>query len=139
MRVVWILSFIFLLTLPVSAELPSALASPYLRIHIALSDDSTEGVEAAATALEDAALALGQAATDIASAAKSVAEAKAIKEARNMFSLLSNALIDYSRAVGLGDLKIAYCPMADESWVQSDGAIANPYYGSAMLTCGSFR
>ena len=32
----------------------------------------------------------------------------------------------------------AYCPMYDEgsNWVQRDGPVRNPYYGSEMLTCG---
>ena len=32
----------------------------------------------------------------------------------------------------------AYCPMYDagSNWVQRDGPVRNPYFGSAMLTCG---
>ena len=32
----------------------------------------------------------------------------------------------------------AYCPMYDggSNWVQEDGPLRNPYYGSTMLTCG---
>ncbi len=32
----------------------------------------------------------------------------------------------------------AYCPMYDggSNWVQNDGPVRNPYYGSEMLTCG---
>ncbi len=32
----------------------------------------------------------------------------------------------------------AYCPMYDDgsNWVQRDGPVRNPYYGSEMLTCG---
>ena len=32
----------------------------------------------------------------------------------------------------------AYCPMYDggSNWVQADGPVRNPYYGSEMLTCG---
>jgi len=32
----------------------------------------------------------------------------------------------------------AYCPMYDggSNWVQADGPLRNPYYGSTMLTCG---
>ena len=37
------------------------------------------------------------------------------------------------------DVKLAYCPMADKPWLQKDKDIKNPYYGSAMLTCGSFK
>ena len=31
----------------------------------------------------------------------------------------------------------AYCPMKKAYWLTSDRAIKNPYFGSAMLTCGS--
>jgi hypothetical protein len=30
----------------------------------------------------------------------------------------------------------AYCPMKKANWLSNDKAIKNPYYGSAMLTCG---
>jgi hypothetical protein len=29
--------------------------------------------------------------------------------------------------------------MAKKPWLQQDGSLRNPYYGSQMLTCGSFR
>ena len=40
---------------------------------------------------------------------------------------------------GSRTLSEAYCPMADASWLQTGTTIANPYYGSEMLTCGSFK
>ena len=36
-------------------------------------------------------------------------------------------------------VRVAFCPMAMRPWLQRDGALRNPYYGSQMLTCGSFR
>ena len=48
-------------------------------------------------------------------------------------------MIGYAREAGLGDLQLAFCPMARKSWIQEDGAIANPYHGREMLDCGSFR
>lgn len=42
-----------------------------------------------------------------------------------------------------GDYGVAFCPMADNNtgayWVQKKGKIMNPYFGSAMLHCGSFK
>jgi hypothetical protein len=29
--------------------------------------------------------------------------------------------------------------MVQRSWLQKDEKISNPYYGSAMLTCGEFK
>jgi RND family efflux transporter MFP subunit len=34
------------------------------------------------------------------------------------------------------ELSVAYCPMAKASWLQRGEAIANPYMGQAMSTCG---
>ena len=48
-------------------------------------------------------------------------------------------MIGYAREVGLGELRLAFCPMARKSWIQEDGFISNPYHGSEMLDCGSFR
>lgn len=31
---------------------------------------------------------------------------------------------------------IVHCSMAKGSWIQADGAVANPYFGSKMLRCG---
>ena len=38
------------------------------------------------------------------------------------------------------DHAVAYCPMykGGAKWVQKKDKLANPYYGSEMLTCGSF-
>ena len=33
----------------------------------------------------------------------------------------------------------AFCPMAPGRWLQTETTISNPYYGSAMLTCGVFE
>src|SRR5258707_1012260 len=30
-------------------------------------------------------------------------------------------------------------PMVQKPWFQTDGAIENPFYGSEMLSCGSFK
>ena len=36
-------------------------------------------------------------------------------------------------------MRLAYCPMVNKPWLQKDKEIRNPYYGAAMLTCGSFK
>jgi len=123
----------------VSAELSSALVSPYLKIQVALAHDSTDGVADAARAIAAEARALGEEGAELVSAADTLADASDLTGARAAFGPLSDALIAYGHATGFGDLKVAYCPMADKSWVQEDGGIANPFYGSAMLTCGYFE
>ena len=34
---------------------------------------------------------------------------------------------------------VAFCPMVQKPWLQAGTTLQNPYYGSSMLTCGSFR
>ena len=58
------------------------------------------------------------------------------------FGKMSDALIAYldAQKVKPGNgVRVAYCPMIRKPWLQKDGTIQNPYYGSQMLTCGSFK
>ena len=46
---------------------------------------------------------------------------------------LSDAVVAAAKAEGwkdLGDVKLAYCPMVKQSWLQKDEKIRNPYYGT---------
>jgi hypothetical protein len=56
---------------------------------------------------------------------------------------LSDAVIALVQTDGFteaaADLRLAYCPMAKRSWLQRDDRLRNPYYGSAMLSCGEFK
>lgn len=67
-------------------------------------------------------------------------------EARTQFSFISQALIDAIKVFGLSSkqdqsLYIDYCPMALENqganWISDDTNIRNPFFGDAMLSCGS--
>jgi len=130
---------VMLCAVPAAAELSSTITSPYLKLQVALAGDSFDGIFENATAMAEAAVALGGDADAIVVAAKALAVAEDVPSAREAFGSLSDALIHYSELVGLGELKVAYCPMVDKSWVQEEGPIANPFYGAMMLTCGSFR
>ena len=120
------------------AELADSIVAPYLHIQLALANDSTDGVTDAAASIADEAEKLGDAASMIVATAQSMAAATDIRTARAAFGPLSDALIKYGEDVGFGELKVAYCPMVQKSWVQEDGDILNPFYGSAMLNCGTF-
>ena len=122
-----------------AAELPADVAAPYLHIQATLAADSTDGVGEAAQSIVSAAGDLGDAGAAIVMAANAVALADDLVKSRAAFGLLSDAVIKFSDDAGLGELKIAFCPMARKSWIQEDGDIANPYHGSEMLRCGSFR
>lgn len=124
---------------PVVAAVADGLAQPYLHIQLALANDSMDGVADAAQRIVREAAKLGATAKSIGTAAASISAAADINSARAAFGPLSDALITYGEEVGFGDLKVAYCPMVRKSWVQENGAILNPFYGSMMLNCGEFR
>ena len=67
-----------------------------------------------------------------------IAESKDIKTQRTYFANFSTNMATIAKAVKLADQPIyqAYCPMKKANWLSNDKAIKNPYYGSAMLTCG---
>ncbi|WP_333600926.1 DUF3347 domain-containing protein [Flavobacterium sp.] len=58
---------------------------------------------------------------------------------RTQFSKLSNSLIALSKDNNLWEdkLYVVYCPMKEANWISSTNEVANPYYGKAMLSCGS--
>ena len=135
--------FVFALTFVVagtcmSAEVANGIVAPYLHIQMALAHDSTDGLAEAARTIAAEAEQLGDDAIMIGATAQAIAAATDITTARAAFGPLSDALITYGEEVGFGDLKVAYCPMADKSWVQKEGSIRNPFYGASMLTCGVF-
>jgi hypothetical protein len=66
-----------------------------------------------------------------------------IETQRRAFSTLSESMYKTIRAFGLGGKEAFYefCPMAFDNvgayWLSDEEEIRNPYFGSAMLTCGS--
>ena len=67
-----------------------------------------------------------------------------IDEARLAFETMSNELIQVLKAEGSSEvLHQMHCSMAFDGkgadWLQRNQTIANPYYGSAMLRCGSLK
>ena len=67
-----------------------------------------------------------------------ISESKDIKTQREHFANLSNNMATLAKAMKLTNQPIyqAYCPMKKANWLSSEKEIKNPYYGSAMLTCG---
>ena len=70
--------------------------------------------------------------------ATSISETKDIKKQRDQFANLSTNMAVLAKAVKLSSQPIyqVYCPMKKANWLSSSKEIRNPYYGSAMLTCG---
>ncbi|RKD15127.1 hypothetical protein BCY91_06290 [Pelobium manganitolerans] len=70
--------------------------------------------------------------------ASDISKSKDLKKQREYFADFSDHMFALAKAIKLSDAPIykAYCPMKKASWLSSTTAIKNPYFGSAMLTCG---
>jgi hypothetical protein len=70
--------------------------------------------------------------------ARHISESKDINHQREHFMSLSTNLFKLAKQVKLSSQPIYedYCPMRKAYWLSSDTAIRNPYFGSAMPTCG---
>ncbi|MEJ7768253.1 MAG: DUF3347 domain-containing protein [Chitinophagaceae bacterium] len=67
-----------------------------------------------------------------------IAATKNLEKQREIFAGFSSNMVALAKTGKLGDKPVyeAYCPMKKSSWLSSEKAIKNPYYGSSMLTCG---
>ena len=70
-----------------------------------------------------------------------ISQSNDIKLQREKFASLSSNMFELAKSVKLSDAPVyqQYCPMKKASWLSKDKDIKNPYYGSAMLTCGSVK
>ena len=125
-----------------ASDAMKAIVGSYLEIHAQLMADKFDGIKAPANALATKAEAMGQSGAAMAKAAKAIGGAADIKAARDAFGTLSDAVIAAAKAEGykdLSDVKLAYCPMVQKSWLQKSDQIQNPYYGQSMSSCGEFK
>ena len=67
-----------------------------------------------------------------------ISETKEIKHQREHFASFSSNMAALAKAQKLSTqpIYVDYCPMKKSYWLSSESAIKNPYFGSAMLTCG---
>lgn len=129
------------------SSMPASIIDPYIDIQSALADDSTDNVKSNAGKIATAATALGAPAMKIDTAALQLSaaadgEKPDIEAVRDKFGVLSEAIDTYMTGLKLkpGEgVRVASCPMVHKPWLQKGDALANPYYGKSMLTCGSFR
>lgn len=76
-------------------------------------------------------------------ASRELGDSKNISTARQNFYALSNAILEMSHRYGSSThrLLVYHCPMAFDNkgadWLQNKEGTENPYFGSAMFTCGS--
>jgi Cu(I)/Ag(I) efflux system membrane fusion protein len=128
------------------------LVAPYLSVQNALAGDDLKSAQVGAKAFLKAmekAPHEGEAheeAADLRVPAKTISGATDIKVARTAFLDISRQMTSLIQHVGVTKetpLFTAFCPMAFNNeggqWIQSDEKVANPYYGSMMLRCGSIK
>ncbi len=125
----------------------------YLDLQVALAKDDDRRASAVFSALQgkaDAAKAQGgmdeesnKLLTTIRTEANAGLKAPNIEERRKRFEAISDAMIVFAKKHQGGSRKVSevFCPMYTDgaSWLQEGTTVSNPYYGSQMLTCGSFK
>ena len=117
----------------------TAIVDAYIQIQRALYADTTEGIYDAARAIETDGMKLGSAGEAIRASAARFERSDDLKSARAAFGILSEVIMTYAKATAssLGDdVTIAFCPMAQKSWLQKGTTVQNPFYGRAMADCG---
>ena len=121
----------------------------YLKVGDALAADSLKGVRAEAERIHKLAGKLNPSAVTgehashyedvpakLESASAALAKTKTLEEARSTYKKLSMPMGMWASMSKPKGVNVVYCPMAKGSWLQEEGAIRNPYYGSSMLGCG---
>lgn len=116
----------------------------YFKIHEALAADSTQGIDQAAQQIAKIAATAKPSGAEISdlfqqiqTAARKI-QGQPLEQAREAFFDLSRPLLVYlnlhhSNKAGYYRY---FCPMANKGWIQAEVGARNPYYGSAMPTCG---
>jgi len=124
-----------------ASDAMKAIVTSYLEIQNKLAADKIDDVKPAAKNIAAQAGRMGDGGRDIAKAAAALEQAADLKAVRDAFATLSDAVITEAKREGwkdMGDVKVAFCPMVNHSWLQKGDQIRNPYYGASMSTCGEF-
>jgi len=128
------------------------LVEPYLTIQKGLAADDLKATQTgAANFLIAMRFAPGEDgahhdAHELSEPATKIVDADDLEAARRAFLVLTNdmlPLITHVGTTGKTPLYVAHCPMAFSNtgadWIQSDEAIANPYFGASMFSCGAIK
>lgn len=107
----------------------------YERVRIALSTDTLPDVAMHAKMLAPFAEKVGG--TRAKKAADQLVKAKTIEDARRHFGDLSAVLVPKFQAQAIAEAHAYMCPMKQKPWMQRGDQMENPYFGKAMLNCGS--
>jgi len=116
----------------------------YIHLKDALVASNAQDAKKAALELQKALAKLSGSKKIIDEAAKVAASADLVDQ-RRAFSTLSNEMKTLVKdgKLSSGALYVEYCPMANNSegafWLSNEKQIKNPYFGDAMLKCGSVK
>jgi len=124
--------------------------TPVLKAYYQVKDDLVKSnsaeVQTHATAMVKAIDALDlSASTDLKSKllfdARHLTESKELDHQREHFASLTANFSKLNKVYKLTSqpIYVDFCPMKKVYWLSSEEAIKNPYYGSAMLTCGQVK
>lgn len=116
----------------------------YVHLKDALVASKSDEAKKAATELQKslASLSNSKKATEFAS---KIAATSDLDDQRKEFSSLSNEMTTLVKAskLSMGAVYLEYCPMANNNegayWLSNEKQIKNPYFGDAMLKCGSVK
>lgn len=116
----------------------------YIHLKDALVASDAAGAQKAAGELQKS-LASVTGAKKAVDAASKVSSVSDLEDQRTAFASLSNemtALVKNGKLTS-GSLYVEYCPMANNNeggfWLSNEKQIKNPYFGNAMLKCGSVK
>ena len=116
----------------------------YVHLKDALVASKSDEAKRAASELQKSLTSLSNSKKAAESASK-IAAATDLEAQRKEFSTLSNemtSLVKVSKP-SMGSIYLKYCPMANNNqgayWLSNEKQIKNPYFGDAMLTCGSVK
>lgn len=116
----------------------------YIHLKDALVASNAQDAKKAALELQKS-LANVSGSKKVADEATKVAATSDLDEQRKAFSTLSNEMkvLVKDGKLSSGSLYVEYCPMANNNegayWLSNEKQIKNPYFGDAMLKCGSVK
>ncbi len=126
---------------------PSPLLTSYYNLKDALVSSSATAAAASAAELAkaineaDKETVKDESRNALLSDATAISQTKDLKVQREKFAILSTNMFALAKTGKLSTEPVyqQYCPMKKASWLSNNKAIKNPYFGSAMLTCGSVK
>lgn len=116
----------------------------YVRLKDALVASKSDEAKKVAAELQKSLGSLANAKKATESATK-IAASTDLSSQRKEFSILSNEMTALVKAtkLSMGSIYLEYCPMANNNegafWLSNEKQIKNPYFGDAMLMCGSVK